>query len=317
MSKIKISLIIILIFNSYKILHATDNTSSHSNQDPYDYDSISTFTVIPCVHDFSPIPTIDNALATHPIYMCHKKAIIIGASSDITRNLISLLTADGYLIGVIDGEERTLQQIQYDTPSMLFTKKITHSNVTQITSLFNELVYEMNGLDLMIITNNIWPELKAHTQNGLLLPNNTINLEYERNTITVNITNFVTIANAALNYFIKKGSGHLVGITSLDVFSGNAACPTYSASKAFSSIYLQGMRKRLNQLNIPITITEIRREWSTIKNYITNQYWTIPADQAAKTIRNAIAHKQNTAYITQQWWPIAVLRKLIPNWFSF
>lgn len=274
------------------------------------------------MHDFTPlpttpVPTIDNALATHPIYMCHKKAIIVGASSDITRNLISLLTADGYLIGVIDGEEHTLQQIQYETPSMLFTKRIAHSSTTQITSLLNELIYEMSGLDLMIITNNIWPELKAHSQNGLLLRNNTINLEYEKNTINVNITNFITIANVALNHFIKKGSGHLVGLTSLDLFSSNAACPVYSATKAFSSIYLQGMRKRLNQINVPITITEIRREWSTIKNYTTNQYWTIPADQAAKIIRDAIIFKQDTAYITQQWWPIAVLRKMITNWFSF
>jgi len=49
------------------------------------------------------------------------------------------------------------------------------------------------------------------------------------------------MSNLTFQYFSDKGSGHLVGISSIGSIRGGVV-PAYNASKAFVSSYLQGLR---------------------------------------------------------------------------
>jgi len=66
------------------------------------------------------------------------------------------------------------------------------------------------------------------------------------------------MANTAFHHFRQKGAGHLVGISSIIALRGSRVSPVYSASKAFVSNYLQGLRWRIAKLGLPIAVTDIK-----------------------------------------------------------
>lgn len=45
-----------------------------------------------------------------------------------------------------------------------------------------------------------------------------------------------------MRHFLKRGAGHLVGISSIAALRGGRTTPAYNASKAFVSSYLEAMR---------------------------------------------------------------------------
>ena len=65
------------------------------------------------------------------------------------------------------------------------------------------------------------------------------------------------MANVAMRYFINKGSGHLVGISSIASIRGSHIAPSYNASKAFVSNYMEGLKIKVSKIKLPITITNI------------------------------------------------------------
>jgi len=222
-----------------------------------------------------------------------KNAIIVGAATDTTMELITLLNNKGYIVGLIDSEAKKLSHCKKARPQ-IHTKKITLASPTKMVKAFNELVDELKGVDLVILNMNAWPELASYTQNGLMPTGLSFSLADEKKTIDVNVQQFVVMANAAINCFLNQGSGQLVGVSSLDIHGGNPACPAYSASKAFASIYLQGLQRKMKQLHMPITITDIRREWAiNVANGAIENYWTVSAKESAKMIVNAIVQKKS------------------------
>jgi short-subunit dehydrogenase len=66
------------------------------------------------------------------------------------------------------------------------------------------------------------------------------------------------MVNVAMNHFIKNGSGHLVGISSIAALRGDRHAPAYNASKAFESNYLKGIRHLVTKSKLPIAVTEIQ-----------------------------------------------------------
>jgi short-subunit dehydrogenase len=50
----------------------------------------------------------------------------------------------------------------------------------------------------------------------------------------------------------------LVNISSIAAIRGSGSAPAYNASKAFESIYMDGLRNKIAKLNVPITITDIQ-----------------------------------------------------------
>src|SRR5512137_510314 len=88
--------------------------------------------------------------------------------------------------------------------------------------------------------------------------NPSLNWPQERDTIDTNVTGFTAMANVAMRYFARKGSGHLVGISSVACIKGDCVAPAYNASKAFISNYLEGLNKKAARQRVAITVTDIR-----------------------------------------------------------
>ena len=117
-----------------------------------------------------------------------------------------------------------------------------------------------------------------------------------------------------MHYFINNKSGHLVGISSIASIKGSNICPSYNASKAFISNYLEGLRKKSVKEKLKISITDIQPGLiDTAMAKGEGLFWVSSAQKAAKQIFKAIQQKKKRAYITKRWAIVAWLLKILPE----
>ena len=246
------------------------------------------------------------------------KAIVVGASTGIGREVVKVLASHGYELGICSRKTDLLKTLKKELKATIHVSYIDLMEIDQIHEILQELVNKMGGLDLIVVNSGIWPE----SQGGIMpkdhhFPFKWIGHRWIYDTITVNVTGCAAAFNFAFNYFLKQNHGHIVGISSVDALRGNAAGPAYCASKSFMSTFLEGIRNKCIQLNIPINVTEIRPGWirtSDNEEDYKGAYWVTSAEVAAKDIYDAIVSKKKVAYVPKRWAIIGFLLKIVPDW---
>jgi len=235
--------------------------------------------------------------------MEQKKAIIMGASSGMGKELAKILSGNDYIVGLAARRIDLLSELQKALPNKSFIQQIDISKPKEAETRFNEMIKEMGGVDLVVISSGY----------GDL--NSKLKWPPEKATIDVNVTGFALIAGIAFRHFLERGSGHLVGISSIAALHGNRSAPAYAASKAFVSNYLEGLRHAACKSGKPILITDVQPGFvKTPMSRGNNLFWISTAQKAASQIYDAIAKKKNHAYITKRWRIIAWVLKIVPDW---
>lgn len=233
------------------------------------------------------------------------KAIVIGATSGIGRQTAKELAAN-YDVGLVGRRLELLQSLQSEIASKTYIKQIDVSVFPNCVNLLKELITEMGGLDLIVIS------ISSFNDTNILG-----SLEKDMAILSVDLTGFWYMANTAIEFFQKQGSGHLVGISSVDALRGNAGCPVYSAAKAFVSRYLEGIRNKMMLMELPIYVTDILPGYVQTETFdctkIPQAYWVATAQEAAKGIYRAIKLKKKRAYITGRWAIIGFLMHHLPD----
>ncbi|MGV8073028.1 MAG: SDR family NAD(P)-dependent oxidoreductase [Syntrophobacteraceae bacterium] len=229
-----------------------------------------------------------------------KKAIVVGASSGIGLELAKVLSKDGYAVGVMARRVHLLEELRNETGALV--RQIDVKDTESAMQTLAAFIEEIGSLDLIVISA------------GTGKINTDLRWEMEKEVIETNVVGFAAIANVAMHHFIAKGSGHLVGISSIAALRGWRDCPAYNASKAFESNHMEGLRQKVRKLRLPITITDIKPGWvETAMGQGEGVFWAAPADKAAIQIYAAIKRKSSHAYITRRWRLIAWLLRIIPG----
>jgi short-subunit dehydrogenase len=230
-----------------------------------------------------------------------KKAIIIGATSGIGKSLAELLLRDGYAVGITGRREDLFNSIEAQDQTRVFVKKMDVQDLSTLEPIYNELVNQMVGLDLLIISAGIGEENKH------------LNFDVEHSVIKTNVQGFTCIADWAVRYFKEQGYGHLVNISSIAGIRGNGIAPSYNATKAYQINYLEGLRINVKEYAPSITITDVRPGFvDTAMAKGEGLFWVAPVQKAAEQIFEAIKHKKKVVYITKRWRLIGFILKIIP-----
>jgi short-subunit dehydrogenase len=231
-----------------------------------------------------------------------KKAIIIGASSGIGKELALLLSKEGYKVGLTGRREHLLKELKSENDGLFFISTFDVNDTRQSVEKLEELTEVLQGLDLLIICSGI-----GHI-------NKSLNFELEDETIKTNVIGFTCIADWAFNHFEKQGFGHLVGISSIGGLRGSGLAPAYNASKAYQINYLEGLRQKASKLKVPLYVTDIRPGLvDTAMAKGEGLFWVMPLKKTAIQIHQAIMHKKKVAYVSKRWELIAVILKFIPR----
>ena len=111
----------------------------------------------------------------------------------------------------------------------------------------------------------------------------------------------------------RRGSGHLVRISSLAALRDNRVAPAYAASKAFVSNYLQGVRYRFNKLKLPIVVTDVQPGYVDTRMAKGQLFWVASPETAARQIVAAIRGRKARVYVTRRWRLVAWLMRVLPD----
>jgi short-subunit dehydrogenase len=231
-----------------------------------------------------------------------KKVIIIGASSGIGKELARIFASNGYEVGIAARRTDLLKGLAAELPTRVYISTIDVSNSQPAIQSLEKLIQDMVEVDIIIIC--------AGT--GYLNPS--LNWPQEKETIDTNVFGFTAMAGVAMRYFIKRKSGHLVGISSIAGIRGSNICPAYNASKAFISNYLEGLRKKAVKEKLKICLTDIQPGLiDTAMAKGEGLFWVAAPQKAANQMYRAILQKKKRAYITKRWVIVAWLLKIMPE----
>jgi len=260
------------------------------------------------------ILAISLLVLSMPLYAAEtesKKAIVIGASAGMGRQLAKLLAADGYIVGLAARRLELLEKLQHDIPTPTYVKQIDASKPEEAVIKVNELIQAMGGLDLFIIAITGIGDVDLKNRDWTT----------DKPILAVDVIGFFALARTAISFFEQQGYGHLVGFTSIDGLRGVADYPTYSAAKAFCQRCLEAERNRCSQKNIPITITDIMPGWvnsyeepvNTYKQNHPKAYWVDSLQDACQEIFDAIKNKVSFAYSSKRWQGVVDTLKVMPD----
>lgn len=230
-----------------------------------------------------------------------QKAIIIGASAGIGRELARVLAGEGVVLGLAARRLELLTELQRELPAGSCLKRIDVARPDEARRLLDELIREMGGVDLIVISAGVifqdpgWEE--------------------ELETINVNVTGFTAMFDGAFNYFCGRGEGHIVGISSVAAVRGGHGSPVYNASKAFVSSLMHGFRIKARRMGVNVCITDIMPGHVSTGMMVGQRgaFWVIPTERAARLIAAAIRKKRKHAYVTPRWRIVAWLMRILPD----
>jgi short-subunit dehydrogenase len=235
--------------------------------------------------------------------MIMKKVIIIGATSGIGRELAKVYSTNGYLVGITGRREKLLQDLKNENQESYIIKLFDISIPCYNSKNLDELVGELCGLDLIIISSG--------TGDG----NEELDFKIEKKTIDTNVIGVTEICGWAFNYLKKQGFGQMAIVSSIAGMRGGRFAPAYSASKAYLMNYAEGLRQKAKHLKIPIYITDIRPGFvDTAMAKSENKFWVATPQKAAMQIYLALKKKKKIAYVTKRWLIFAYMLKLLPKW---
>ena len=235
-------------------------------------------------------------------------AVIIGASSGIGEALARELNREGWRLGLLARRLDRLEALRQTLAPEPFVRRIDVAH-GDAAAIFEDVLNELRGVDLVIIS--------AGT--GHL--NHDLNGELDVDTVAVNVLGFMKTAQVAMRHFLRRGRGHLVGISSMAALRGNGDGAAYAASKAFQSVYLDGLRDLARQSGLPIVVTEVQPGFvdtammKTERPLPTVARWLLVSSPAAaaRQIVRAVRKRAKHAYITRRYGVVALILKLLPR----
>lgn len=231
-----------------------------------------------------------------------KKAVVIGATSGIGKELARLLAKNNYIVGLVGRRVKILEELQKEIPSKTFIRRIDISKPKEAMALLEGFIREMDGMELIVISSAV-----SHK-------NPAFEWDKEKETVDTNVNGFLAMANTAVKYFSKIGGGHIVGISSIASLMPSGGSTAYCASKAFISNYMRGLRHKLAEKGLKIYVTEIIPGFvDTPMVSVKEGVWVASPQKAARQIYDAIKKKKKKVYITKRWRIVALLLKLVPD----
>lgn len=231
------------------------------------------------------------------------KAIIVGASSGIGREVARILIADGWILGLAARRVEKLQELQEQAPERIYIRKLD-VNSSEAEEQFLELIASMGGIDLYF-----------HAS-GIGYQNPPLEAQLELATVQTNALGFTRMISAAFRYFSLHGGGHIAAVSSIAGTRGLGVAPAYSATKALQNVYLESLAQLAHMRSLSIHITDIRPGF--VRTPLLGENPRFPMLMSVQTVANqiveALYHRRRVVVIDRRWQLFTFFWRLVPHW---
>lgn len=236
-----------------------------------------------------------------------KKAIVIGASSGIGREVARLLIADEWTLGIAARREDQLlalkAEVEHQHPGCHVEVMRIDVTEAEATQHLRQLIIRLGGMDLFFYASAI----------GKV--NRELREDIEQATIDTNCQGFVRMVGEAYRYFAEVGKGHIAAISSIAGTMGLGPAPAYSASKALQATYLEALEQQATTRKLNIHITDIRPGFVDTALLGDDPYpMKLRPERVAQEILHAIRHKNHVRIVDWRYRLLTPLWRCLPRW---
>ena len=230
-----------------------------------------------------------------------KRVLILGATSDMAQAMARKFATEGWSLDLAARDGAVLESIAGDLR--------VRSKAVVETMSFDALAFSdhrafYEGLEkkpdvVICVFGYMGDQRKARTD-----------FEEVRRTIDVNYTGAVSILNIIAEDFEKRGSGVIVGISSVAGDRGRQSNYIYGSAKAAFTAYLSGLRNRL--LGAGVHVMTVKPGFCRTKmteNLDLPDALTAAPDEVAEAVFRGIQKRRNVLYVRGIWqWIMWVIR---------
>ena len=237
--------------------------------------------------------------------MNKKSVLLIGANSDLAKALSKQFALKGFKIHLAarDIEEAKINksdlEIRFNAAVKIY--KFDALNISNKHIFINQLA-ELPDIAVCLVGH------LGHQQKDQY------NIEQAIDVMRTNFEGPATIMSIIANKFEERGSGILVGVSSVAGERGRASNYIYGSSKAGFTAFLSGLRNRLKGKGVHVItiIPGFMRTKMTVGLHLP-YFLTASPETTAKHIIEAIDKKRNVIYSLGVWKLIMFLIRLIPE----
>ena len=238
-----------------------------------------------------------------------KTVFLTGASSGIGEGIAVALAKKGAVLGLLARREELLAELTGKCEAAGGTARVFACDVVDADAL-QAAAYafraEFGHIDIMIA-------------NAGIGGNDGATRGYDpaavKKLIDINLLGSVNAIHAVVPQMIERGSGHIVGISSLAGFRGLPKSAAYSASKAGMTAFFESVRLDVAKHGVDVTIIQpgfIRTPLT--EGRTANMPFLMKLDDAIPLFIKAIERKKRFAAFPWQLATIVRAGKFMPSW---
>lgn len=232
--------------------------------------------------------------------MEYRTAFITGASGGIGEALARKLAADGVEVAIAARRQAELDRIATEIREEGGSARVVPLDVASpgdVERAMKDADDAMGGIDLVVANAGI----------GVSGWAGAMKFEDVASTIAINVTGATATLVSLLPRMVERGRGHLVGVSSLAQYRGLPKSSVYSASKAFLSNFLEGIRVDVRSAGV--AVTDVRPGFVRTPMTAPNAFpmpFLVEAHEAAEIIWRGI--RRGDAIVEFPWQLAAAIR---------
>jgi len=237
--------------------------------------------------------------------MTPKRCLVLGATSDIAKELIYLFAKDGYILDLVARRMQELERIKND---LEIRHKVEVNNYFMDIEDFKTIkkflnVYNHNPDVVVFAMGYLGNQKLAETNN-----------EEAIKITNINYTNQIPLLNHFANVMEQNQKGTIIGISSIAGERGRKTNYYYGAAKAALTQHLSGLRQRLYKSNVNV----ITIKPGFIKTKMTSHLY-VPSffegnpQKVAKSIYFCYINNKTTLLTPPIYYLLNIFIKLLPE----
>ncbi|UUX95458.1 SDR family oxidoreductase [Aquabacterium sp. J223] len=238
------------------------------------------------------------------------RTLVFGATSAIAHATARLWAERGHALCLVGRSQDKLDgvladlQVRAGSAGRVVAIRADLDDVAAHPALMDAAVQALGGLDLVLIAHGTLPDNERCAQD--------VNLTLRE--MVTNGLSAVSLSTLAAQRFEAQGHGSLAVITSVAGDRGRQSNHTYGAAKGMVSLFLQGLRNRLQPKGIQVLTIKPGFVDTPMTAHIKKggPLWASPQQIAAGIVK-AVDRKKDVVYLPGFWRLIMTIIRLIPE----